>query len=123
MTDRKLLVRLAAPAAIAMLAGTWLLWTRGDPGRQGGYCANATVEVAGLLRRADDTGDVGRSPLPPVERIFAELDDLDPSRFEVDTPPELADAVAELRTDDRAAAFAVLAEDYLVRCRRRSDDG
>ncbi|MCB0965125.1 MAG: hypothetical protein KDA98_17745 [Acidimicrobiales bacterium] len=121
-TPRRTLV-LATPIVVALLVAGWLLWTRGDPARQGGYCRNATVEIAAVLRRADDAGDVGRGPLPPVERIFAELDQLDPTRFEVDTPPEVADEVAALRGDDRAQAFADVVEDYLVRCREAADAG
>ena len=122
LASRRSLV-LVAPLVVALVVAGWLLWTRGEPARQGGYCRNATVEIAGVLRRADDEGDVGRGPLPPVERIFAELDDLDPARFEVDTPPELRDAVADLRGDDRAGAFAAIVEDYLVRCRNGSSAG
>lgn len=117
MTDRRHLLRLAAPIAVALLAASWVLWTRADGSRQGGYCMNATVEIAGVLQRADRTGDVGRGPLPPTDRVLAEVDRVDAARFEVDTPPELADDVRALAQRHDPAAFARLAQDYLQRCR------
>jgi hypothetical protein len=120
MKDRKLAVAIAAPLVVAVLLGTWLLWTRGDPSRQGGYCMNASAEIAGVLQRADRTGDVGRGPLPPVDQILAQVDQVDVTRFQVDTPPEVADDVDELVANRDPAAFARIAEDYLARCRRAS---
>lgn len=117
MTDRRLLLRIAAPFAVALLVTAWLLWARQDPSRQGGYCMNATVEIAGVLQRADRSGDVGRGPLPPLEQIFAQVDAVDVARFEVDTPPELADEVAQLAKDRDPQAFATIVQDYLTRCR------
>ena len=117
MTDRRLLLRVAAPLVVALIAASWLLWTRGEPDRQGGYCVNATVEIAGVLQRADRTGDVGRGPLPPVDQILAQVEQVDVARFQVDTPPEIADEVAQLAEDRDPAAFAKIAEDYLARCR------
>lgn len=122
MKDRRLLVAVAAPLVVAVLLATWLLWTRGEPSRQGGYCMNASVEIAGVLQRADRTGDVGRGPLPPVDQILAQVDQVDVSRFQVNTPPEIADEVAQLSADRDPAAFAKIAEDYLVRCRRASPE-
>lgn len=117
MNDRRLLVRVVAPLVLALAIGSWLLWTRGDASRQGGYCANATVEIAGVLRRADSSGDVGRGPLPPVADILAQVDQVDVSRFQVDTPAAVQDEVDQLAEDRDPAAFAALAEDYLKRCR------
>ena len=122
MTDRKLLLRLAAPLVIAVVLATWLLWTRSEPSLQGGYCMNASVEIAGVLQRADRTGDVGRGPLPPVEQILAQVDQVDVARFQVNTPPEVADDVARLAEDRDPAAFAAIAEDYLTRCRKASTE-
>jgi hypothetical protein len=116
-TDRRLLVSLAAPLVVAVLAAGWLLWTRADPARQGGYCMNATVEIAGVLRRSDTSGDVGRGPLPPVAAIFAQVGRVDADRFRVDTPPELRDEVDELARTHSTDAFAALVADYLDRCR------
>lgn len=114
-----MLTRVALPVVVALVAASWLLWTRGAPERQGGYCMNATVEVAALLRRADAAGsdDVGRGPLPPPEQILAQVDRLDPERFAVNTPPELRDDVARLEGPERQGAFAVIIADYLDRCR------
>lgn len=120
MSDRRLLLRVAAPLVAAFLIGSWLLWTRGDASRQGGYCANATIEIAGVLRRADSSGDVGRGPLPPVDRILAQVGEVDVSRFQVDTPSEVRDDVDLLVAERDPAAFARIAEDYLTRCRNGS---
>ena len=110
-----------APLVIALVVASWLLWTRGDPARQGGYCMNASVEIAAVLQRADRSGDVGRGPLPPVDQILKAVDHVDASRFQVDTPPEIADEVAKLAKDNDPAAFAKIAEDYLTRCRHATD--
>lgn len=117
---RRLIATIAAPLVVAVLVATWLLWTRGEPSRQGGYCMNASVEIAGVLQRADRTGDVGRGPLPPVDQILAQVDTVDVTRFQVNTPPAVADEVAELAEDRDPAAFAAIAEDYLTRCRKAS---
>jgi len=122
MRDRRLVLAVAAPLVVAVLVATWLLWTRGEPSRQGGYCMNASVEIAGVLQRADRTGDVGRGPLPPVDQILAQVDQVDVTRFQVDTPPELADEVAALAKGRDPAAFAKIAEDYLSRCRKASTE-
>lgn len=120
MTDRRLLLKVMAPFAVAVLVTSWLLWARQDPARQGGYCMNATVEIAGVLQRADRTGDVGRGPLPPIAQIFAEVESVDVERFQVDTPPEVADDVAQLAEDRDPQAFANIVQDYLTRCRTAS---
>lgn len=118
MSDRRtLLLRALAPLLVALLVGSWLLWTRGQPSRQGGYCANATVEIAGVLRRADDSGDVGRGPLPSAEDLLAQVDEVDASRFQVDTPPAVRADVAKLAEDRDRQAFANVVADYLTRCR------
>ena len=120
MTRRQLLARVVAPLVVGLLVAGWLLWTRQDPGRQGGYCMNATVEIAGVIQRADTSGDVGRGPLPPVDQIFAQVGSVDVARFQVDTPPEVADDVAKLAADRDPQAFANVVQDYLVRCRSGS---
>lgn len=120
VADRRLLVRLIAPLVVAVLAAGWLLWTRADPARQGGYCMNATVEIAGVLRRADRSGDVGRGPLPPVSAIFAQVRQVDADRFRVDTPPAVRDEVDALARTHSTDAFAALVADYLTRCRTGS---
>lgn len=122
MKDRRLAVAVAAPLVVGLLIASWLLWTRGEPSRQGGYCMNASVEIAAVLQRADTDGDVGRGPLPPVDKILAQVDQVDASRFQVNTPPEVADDVAKLAEDQDPAAFAAIAEDYLSRCRKASTE-
>lgn len=120
MSDRRLLFKVLAPFAVAVLVTGWLIWARQAPGRQGGYCMNATVEIAGVLQRADRTGDVGRGPLPPIAQIFAEVKSVDVTRFQVNTPPEVADDVAQLAKDRDPQAFANIVQDYLTRCRTAS---
>jgi len=120
---RKLVLGIAAPLVVAVLVATWLLWTRDEPARQGGYCMNASVEIAGVLQRADTSGDVGRGPLPPADRLLAQVDQVDVARFQVDTPPEIADDVDLLVADRDPAAFARIAQDYLTRCRKPAGDG
>lgn len=123
-------IMLVAPLCVAVLAGSWLLWTRGDPARQGGYCANATREISGLLRTADAEVDLSRTILPDVQQIFASLRRLDVQRLQVRTPGAvrsevliLARRVPILRRSRRASdpqaneAFARVAADYLERCR------
>jgi hypothetical protein len=125
-----LAVRVAAPFVVALLISGWLLWTRGASERQGGYCVNATVVLAGVLQKADTGGDVGRGPLPDVDAIFGAIRNIDVDRLQVHTPPAvrtevtlLAHRIPRLRetgakTDpDAAAAFAKVAADYLQRCR------
>ena len=120
MKDRKLVLSVAAPLVVAVIVASWLLWTRGEPDRQGGYCMNASVEIAGVLQRADSGADVGRGPLPPVDQILAQVDEVDVTRFQVNTPPEVRDAVDQLAEDRDPGAFATIAEDYLERCRNAS---
>ena len=117
MRDRSLLLKAAAPLLVALLVAGWLLWTRAEPSRQGGYCMNASVEIAGVVRRADAGADIGSGPLPPVADILAEVDQVDVSRFQVDTPAAVQDEVDQLAADRDPAAFALIAEDYLKRCR------
>lgn len=122
MRDRRSILAVAAPLAVALLVASWLLWTRGEPSRQGGYCMNASREIAGVLMRADSSGDIGRGPLPPVDKILAQVDEVDVTRFQVNTPPELRDEVEKLAEDRDPAAFAAIAEDYLSRCRKASTE-
>ncbi|MFN8016545.1 MAG: hypothetical protein U0P45_00310 [Acidimicrobiales bacterium] len=114
---------LAAPLVVALLAAAWLVSTRSDPARQGGYCMNATVEIAGVLQRADRSGDVGRGPLPPGDQLLAEVARVDVARFQVDTPPAVADDVDALVERRDQAAFARIVQDYLQRCRTPADTG
>ncbi|HWJ97380.1 MAG TPA: hypothetical protein VNQ33_04420 [Acidimicrobiales bacterium] len=122
MKDRTLVSSIAAPLVVAVLLSSWLLWTRSAPHRQGGYCMNASVEIAGVLQRADTSGDVGRGPLPPVGKILAEVDQVDVTRFQVNTPPEVQDDVDLLVAERDPAAFARIAQDYLERCRKASTE-
>lgn len=117
MIERRRALAVAAPLVVALLGAAWLLWARAEPARQGGYCMNATIEIAGVLQRADTSGDVGRGPLPPVEDIFAQVATVDASRFEVDTPSAVAGDVDRLARTHDTQAFANLVEDYLDRCR------
>jgi len=127
MTKVPLAVRLAAPVVVALLVAMWLLWVRADPSRQGGYCTNATVVIAGVLREADGRAEVGRGPLPDAAAIFEVLPGTDVERLGVRTPAAVRDDVALLRrrlpelqpgADDPAvtSAFVRVAADYLDRC-------
>lgn len=103
----------AVPLVVALLAVSWVLWTRGDPERQGGYCANASIEIATVLARSVD---LSTGATPPVEDILAQVEEVDVERFAVDTPADIADAVAELRAERSVDAFARIIIDYLDRC-------
>lgn len=121
---------IVAPLLLTMAFATWQLWTRGDPARQGGYCVNATREISSVLRRADTDADVGRGPLPDVQKILASVRGVDVRRLQVHTPSSVRTDVAVLarrlpileaargRKDPQASeAFARIAADYLKRCR------
>ncbi|WP_421118960.1 hypothetical protein ACE2AJ_16565 [Aquihabitans daechungensis] len=104
---------LAAPLVIALLIGGWLLWARQDPARQGGYCSNATLEVAGTVGRSVD---LSSGSAIPAQQILDLVDEVDVSRFEVDTPPEMVEQVRLVREERSKEAFARLIGDYLERC-------
>ena len=121
---------LVAPLVLAVVVASWLLWTRADPARQGGYCVNATREISAVLQHADTGADIGRGPLPDVQAIFGSLGGIDVKRLQVRTPaavrPDvavLARRIPELRQSGTkvdaatSAAFARVAADYLERCR------
>lgn len=123
-------VRLALPIAVALVVALATLWTRSAPERQGGYCVNATVVIAGVLTSADDPGSVGSGPLPDAGEILAKVIDIDVRRLQVATPAAVRADVALLATEvpaaraagrpldpKAAAAFARVAGDYLTRCR------
>lgn len=115
MTDRHRFAPalVAAPLVIALLIVSWVVWTRGDPARQGGYCSNASIEIASVLAR---TVDLSSGATPPVDEILAQVTEVDAERFRVDTPAEIADAVEDLRSNRSADAFARIILDYLERC-------
>ena len=118
MNRNDLVRHLLGPLVLALLASGWLLWTRAEPSRQGGYCMNATVEIAGVLQRADETGDIGRGPLPPADRLLAQVEAVNAQRFTVNTPADVQAEVDLLVAEQRPDAFAALAQDYLTRCRK-----
>ncbi|WP_426571808.1 hypothetical protein [Aquihabitans sp. McL0605] len=113
MNRRRDIVVVLAPLVVALLVGGWLLWARQEPSRQGGYCSNATIEIAGSVA---DSVDMGAGAAPPVQRILDRVDQVDVSRFQVDTPREIQDQVDELAATRSKAAFAEIIVDYLKRC-------
>lgn len=113
MTDRRHLALLATPLVLALLVGGWLIWARQEPSRQGGYCANATIEIAGTLARSVD---LGAGATPPVQQMLDQVDEIDVTRFQVHTPAAVADDVDELVQDRSKDAFARIIVDYLDRC-------
>ena len=113
MSDRRHLAWLATPLLVALALGGWLVWARQEPSRQGGYCANATIEIAGTVAR---TVDLGAGATPPVQQMLDLADEIDVTRFQVDTPPEIADDVDELVRTRNKDAFARIIVDYLDRC-------
>jgi hypothetical protein len=106
-------VLLAAPLVLALLVGSWLLWARQEPSRQGGYCANATIEVT---RVVSASVDLGAGATPPVQQILERVDEVDVRRFQVDTPDAIAPDVDLLATEGSPDAFARILVDYLERC-------
>ena len=132
------LAAVAAPLAVALLAAGWLLWTRGDPARQGDFCTNATVEVTTLLRRTEEPGNLDRDQARHLQDALDRTDDVDVDRLRTGAPTALdedlatidrllgdhldAVAAAEAAGEDapdqpdelRAAFTAVLARYYLT---------
>ena len=104
---------LAAPLIVTLLVAGWLLWSRQDPARQGGYCANATLEIAGTVGRSVD---LGTGAATPAQQILDRVDEIDVSRLEVNTPKAVADDVRLVREERDKAAFARIIGDYLKRC-------
>jgi hypothetical protein len=133
-------LRIAVPLVVAFLVAGWLLWTRADPARQGGYCTNVTLAVADLLNEPPPARDAG-DPSPElaqlvtdaggiVAQLAARSDQLDVARLQVNTPPAVQDDVDVLVRDqarsgasaDRApspeadVAFGRILVDYQRRC-------
>ena len=104
---------LLAPLVVALLLGGWLLWARQDPARQGGYCSNATLEIAGSV---GSSIDLSSGAGIPAQQILDRVTEVDVARFEVDTPPEIAEQVRLLREDRSKEAYARIIGDYLERC-------
>lgn len=116
-------------AAALLLAG-WLLWTRADPSRQGGYCANATIAVAELLEQPTPSGPDEPDPLQPSElvtdagdvaaRLQARRGGLEVARLRVRTPAAVRADVAVLEArpagPEGAEAFGRILDDYRRRC-------
>ncbi len=137
--SRGLAVRIAAPLAVAFLLAGWLLWTRADPARQGGYCANVTWAVADLLNQPAPARDPD-ADFPELAALVTDSggiigqlatrsDQLDVERLQVNTPAAVqADvdrlaAEADARAGSDAApsteagvAFARILVDYQRRC-------
>lgn len=106
MTPRRRAL-VAAPLVLALLVGAGLLWSRGDPGRQGGFCTNATVEVTNLLRRTERAGNLDRDQAGHLAEALGRLELLDPDRFTVDAPADVADAARTVRAQLPAHREAV----------------
>ena len=62
--SRSTLVLVAVPVVIALVVASFVLWSRAEPSRQGGYCTNATLAVTGLL---DASGSSLEVLLQPVD--------------------------------------------------------
>lgn len=139
--SRRLAVRVAAPLAVALLAAGWLVWTRSDPARQGGYCTNVTLAVADLLNEPAPARDAGTASPELAELvtdaggIVAQLagrsEQVDVDRLQVNTPAEVQADVDLLVAQDRnraegeaaaapseeaGVAFARILVDYQRRC-------
>lgn len=101
-----------APFLLALMACGWLLWTRADPARQGGFCMNATVELATVFQGAADRSDPGLGLVPEPGAILEASVGIDIDRLDVATPPSVQPHVEVLRASlpayraDRAAATA-----------------
>lgn len=100
---RSPLVVVGACVTLALIVAGWLLWTRAEPSRQGGYCANTTVAVADLLNAPAPDGDddpelaaLVTDPGSVEGRLVARLDALDIDRLQVNTPAEVRDDVTLL---------------------------
>jgi len=129
--SRSTLVLVGVPVVIALVVASFVLWSRGEPARQGGYCTNATLAVTDLL---DASGSSLEVLLQPVEGDKGEaatlapaLASLDVARLQVDTPADVAPAVAVLARevprlgagappDEVTQAFTAVLTDYHRRC-------
>ena len=105
----RLVAAVAAPLAVALLAAGWLLWTRGDPSRQGDFCTNATVEVTTLLRRTEEPGNLDRDQARHLQDALERTDEIDLARLQAGAPDDLAAdlaAIDRLLDDHRRAVAA-----------------
>lgn len=129
--SRATLLAIGVPIAVALVVAGFLLWTRAEPSRQGGYCTNATLAVTGLLDHADASLEVLLQPVDGPEgeaaTLAPSLGALDVARLQVDTPaairPQvevLAGAIPSLGDadppPDAVTAFAAVLTDYHRRC-------
>jgi hypothetical protein len=107
MTPRRRAL-VAAPLAVALLVAVALLWSRGEPSRQGGFCTGATVEVTNLLRRTERRGNLDRDQAGHLAEALGRLELLDGDRLTAGAPSDLADATATIREqlDDHQRAVA-----------------
>ena len=126
---------------MAFLLAGWVLWTRADPARQGGYCANVTWAVADLLNRPAPARDPD-ADFPELAALVTDSggiigqlatrsDQLDVDRLRVNTPAAVQGDVDRLvqEADARSGsgsdaapstaagvAFARILVDYQRRC-------
>lgn len=87
--------RTIAPLVVAVLAAGWLLWTRTEPHRQGGYCTNVTAMIGEAAARSGAGANTATGSADEVLRQIASR--MDPDRLQVRTPPAVAKDVAFLR--------------------------
>jgi len=98
--SRSALIVVGVPVVIALVVASFVLWSRAEPSRQGGYCTNATLAVTDLLDASNASLEV---LLQPVEggkgeaaTLAPALRSLDVSRLQVATPAAVAPSVAVL---------------------------
>ena len=129
--SRSTLVLVGVPVVIALVVASFVLWSRGEPARQGGYCTNATLAVTDLL---DASGSSLEVLLQPVDgekgegaTLAPSLAALDVARLQVDTPADIAPSVTVLAREvpqlgagappaEVSQAFAAVLTDYHRRC-------
>ncbi len=121
---------LALPIVVTLCLAAWVLAVRDSTLRSGGYCANATVVLAGLFGKAETPADVGLGPIPSPRALVASLGAVDLEPLTVKTPDPVRQAVfiltrdapgdpeRSLRAERRAErAVSLVLVDYLDRCR------
>lgn len=106
MTRQRWVLALA-PLLVALAVTAGIVWTRGDPARQGGLCARTTAEVTGLLRRTERSGNLDRDQADHLAEALGRLDLLDEDRLTEGLPAALAPAGGVVRRELPAHRRAV----------------
>lgn len=106
MSPRRRLA-VAAPIVACLLVAVALLWTRGQPERQGSWCTGATVEITSLLRQTERGGNLDRDQAGHLAEALGRIDLLDAGRFTAGAPDQLAEAASTVRAELPAYQEAV----------------